>query len=253
HMGSVQVVVEDQVEVLQRRIADLERLLVDSQRLATVGNLSARLAHELNNILTPILSLGSIAIRYGDEESKDKSVHKSVELAQRGANLLKGLLNFASNTQRNPEVVMATSLTDVAVGLIDWDLKKDGVQVIKEYETEAHVNVISIDIEQVFLNLILNARQAMLPGGGSLVLRVYRHTPEQVAFQFADSGRGIEPENLGRIFDPFFTTNAEGKGTGLGLAVAQEIVEDAGGTIEVESVMKPGTTFTVYLPAAGGN
>ena len=237
------------VEVLQRRVAELERLLVEAQRLATVGSLSSRIAHELNNLLTPIISYSTHAIKLEDPALKEKALRKSADCGQRAADLVSGLLGFAARRHSAHEVMRGADLLDSAAALIEWDLKKDAINVVKKYQTDTEVDVVPADVQQVFLNIILNARQAMRPDGGTLTLEV-RDDAESVLFFFADTGCGIEQEHMDKIFDPFFSTNVDGQGTGLGLPVAQDIIDEADGSIEVTSKVGEGTTFTVTLPAA---
>ena len=162
-------------------------------------------------------------------------------------------------------VIAADALMDAAVGLIAWDLPKSGIQIVREYEVSPKVRAVPGRMEQVLLNLILNAREAMRDRGGRLTLAVApAETKGYVALKVQDTGCGIPAEHLDRIFDPFFTTRRRSGGrrqskeesacgdggTGLGLPVARELVRQAGGEIEVESTPGAGSTFTVLLPVA---
>jgi two-component system NtrC family sensor kinase len=256
---------QQELEESRRTIARLEQSLVESQRLATLGQLACRMAHEFNNILMMIMGRASQALKYGDDELKVKALQKAVECGQRGADVITGLLGYATGKQMESRVIAADALMDAAVGLIAWDLPKSGIQIVREYEVSPKVRVVPGRMEQVLLNLILNAREAMRDRGGRLTLAVApAETKGYVALKVQDTGCGIPAEHLDRIFDPFFTTRRRsgGKGhrkeesacgdggTGLGLPVARELVRQAGGEIEVESTPGAGSTFTVLLPVA---
>ena len=256
---------QQELEESRRTIARLEQSLVESQRLATLGQLACRMAHEFNNILMMIMGRASQALKYGDDELKVKALQKAVECGQRGADVITGLLGYATGKQMESRVIAADALMDAAVGLIAWDLPKSGIQIVREYEVSPKVRAVPGRMEQVLLNLILNAREAMRDRGGRLTLAVApAETKGYVALKVQDTGCGIPAEHLDRIFDPFFTTRRRsgGKGhrkeesacgdggTGLGLPVARELVRQAGGEIEVESTPGAGSTFTVLLPVA---
>jgi len=246
-----------QLEESRCQAARLEQSLVEAQRLATVGQLSCRVAHEFNNILMMIMGRASEALKYNeDDELREKALRKTVECGQRAADIVTGLLGYATGRQTESQVVHATALVDSAVGLIAWDLPKSGVQLLRQYEAEATVRVVPGRIEQVLLNLMLNARHAMSGRGGRLTVAVMpAESPGYVALSIKDTGCGIPPEHLERIFDPFFTTrprsadgNSSEGGTGLGLPVARDLVRQAGGEIRVASTPGAGSTFTVLLP-----
>lgn len=251
---------KQELEELRHRAARLEQSLVEAQRLATVGQLSCRVAHEFNNILMLIIGRATQALKYGDDALKDKALSKVAEAGQRAADIVAGLLGYATGRQMESQLIAADALMDAAVNLIAWDLPKGGIQLLRQYETTATVRVIPGRLEQVLLNLILNARNAMKARGGRLTVIVADGpTTGYVALKVQDTGCGIPPEHVERIFDPFFTTRPRGgdgesseRGTGLGLPVARDLVRQAGGEIHVESVPGAGATFTVLLPVAEG-
>jgi two-component system NtrC family sensor kinase len=245
-----------QLEESRRHAARLEQSLVEAQRLATVGQLSCRMAHEFNNILMLIMGRANEALKYDDDELREKALRKTVEHGQRAADIVASLLGYATGRQTQSQAVRAASLLDAAVGLIAWDLAKCGIQLVRQYDADATVRVVPGRIEQVLLNLILNARHAMKQRGGRLTVSVSAtEKPAFIALKVQDSGCGIPAEHLERIFDPFFTTRAkptDGRaaesGTGLGLPVARDLVRQAGGEINVASKPGVGSTFTVLLP-----
>jgi len=246
-----------QFEESRRHAARLEQSLVEAQRLATVGQLSCRVAHEFNNILMMIMGRAAEALKYSDDdELREKALRKTVECGQRAADIVAGLLGYATGRHTQSQLVRATAIMDSAVGLIAWDLPKSGVQLVRQYEADATVRVVPGRIEQVILNLILNARNAMRERGGRLTVAILpADSPGYVALCVKDTGCGIPGEHLERIFDPFFTTrpkSADGRasegGAGLGLPVARDLVRQAGGEIRVASTPHVGSTFTVLLP-----
>ena len=245
-----------ELQDLRRHAERLQQSLTEAQRLATIGELACRMGHEFNNVLMLIMGRASQALKYGDDGLKEKALQKTIEAGQRAADIVTGLLGYASGRQMQSQKIAADALLDAALNLIAWDLPKSGIQVVRQYETHAAVRVVPGRMEQVLLNLILNARSAMRERGGRLTAIVTAaDTNGYVALKVQDTGCGIPPEHLARIFDPFFTTRPRtsgntGCGTGLGLSVARDLVQQAGGEIHVASTPGAGSTFTVLLPIA---
>lgn len=249
-----------ELDEARRKIERLEQSLVESQRMATVGQLACRVVHEFNNILMLIIGSAGEAVKHGDAVAKEKALRKAIECGQRAADIAGTLLGYATARQTQDEIIPADTLMDSAVGLIAWDLPKSGIDVVRQYDTRAAVRVVPGKIEQVILNLILNARSAMHGRRGRLTVSVAPDQNGFVALKVQDTGCGIPAEHLEKIFDPFFTTrprpggnvngNGHHSGAGLGLPVARDLVRQAGGEMRVESTPGAGTTFTVLLPAA---
>jgi signal transduction histidine kinase len=249
-----------ELEQARRQIARLEQSLVESQRMATVGQLSCRIVHEFNNILLLIIGSAGEALKHGDDVAREKALRKAVECGQRAADIAGSLLGYATARQTQDQLIPADTLMDSAVGLIAWDLPKSGIELVRQYDTHAEVRVVPGKIEQVILNLILNARSAMHGKRGRLTVAVAPDHDNFVALKVQDTGCGIPPEHLEKIFDPFFTTrprsgsngsgNGQRSGAGLGLPVARDLVRQAGGEIRIESTPGVGSTFTVLLPVA---
>jgi len=241
---------------VRRHTVRMEQALVEAQRLATIGQLASQMAHEFKNVLMIIMGRAGYALSENDAELTEKALQTSVDCGQRGADVVKGLLDYANGRQRQSRVIRADELMDRAVDLVAWALPKSHVQLVREYESDACIRVVPVRIEQVLLNLILNARNAMKPRGGRLTAIVRQAGTEgYVTLCLKDTGCGIPNEHLERIFDPFFTTRPRSEddsgsewGTGLGLPVARDLVRQAGGEIHVESVPNEGSTFTVLLP-----
>ncbi|MCX5655052.1 MAG: ATP-binding protein [Planctomycetota bacterium] len=253
-----------EIREARRQIERLEQSLVESQRMATVGQLSCRVVHEFNNILLLIIGSAGEALKHGDDAAKEKALRKAVECGQRAADIAGSLLGYATARQTQDQVVPADALMESAVNLIAWDLPKSGIDLVRQYDTQAPVRVVPGKIEQVILNLVLNARSAMHGRRGRLTVAVTSDADGLIALKVQDTGCGIPPEHVEKIFDPFFTTRPRGNGNGngngnghgqrsgagLGLPVARDLVRQAGGDIRVESTPGVGSTFTVLLPVA---
>jgi signal transduction histidine kinase len=231
----------------------LRRQLLQAQKLSSVGALASSVAHEFNNILTTIINYARLAQRSpGDEASVTQALEKILKGGQRAAVVINSMLGFARNTSTRREDVDVVALIEETLVLTEKDLSKHRIQVEKKYLGRPTAHVVPAQIEQVLLNLIINARQAMTRGG-RLRLEV-RDNPRtnMVEISVADTGVGIPPERLRLIFEPFFTTkepDGEGHGgTGLGLSVCRQIIEQHQGRIRVESLAGKGSTFTVKLP-----
>ena len=247
------------LEHAHRRARHLEQSLAEAQRLATVGHLACRMVHDFNNILTLIVGRAGMALKHRSHRRKDEALRNAVDCGQRAAAIIAGILGYAMGHQRHSRLVPADRLMDAAVDLIAWDFKIGSVQLVRQYQCSAPVRVIPVRMEQVLLNLILNARHAMRQAGGTLTASVTldAESPGYVALRVQDTGCGIPPKNLKCIFKPFFTTRARpgngdssAGGTGLGLCVARDLVRQAGGEIHVASRVGQGSTFTVLLPIA---
>jgi signal transduction histidine kinase len=239
---------------------NLEQSLAEAQRLATVGHLASRMAHDFNNILALIIGRAGIALKDRDVKRKDEALRNAVECGQRAADVIAGVLGYAMGRQWQSQVMAADQLMDSAVNLVAWDFPANArVRLGRCYKSSAPVRVIPVRMEQVLLNLILNARHAMREVGGDLtaIVELDAKAPGYVALRIQDTGCGIPTKNLNRIFKPFFTTRKTGAngdpstgGTGLGLCVARDLVRQAGGEIHVASAVGKGSTFTVLLPIA---
>ncbi len=224
--------------------------IMESEKLALIGQLSANVAHELNNPLQGIVTYSHLLLESKPaEDTENDSLQKIVIQANRCRDIIRGLLDFSR--QRKPDKILC-DINDVLKGcisLLEKQAQFQNIQII--YDLQADLPKAIIDpsqIERVFINLLVNAAEAM-DGNGRLTL-LTRFDPSErfIELEFADSGHGISRENLEKIFDPFFTTKDTGHGVGLGLAISYGIVKEHNGTISVESEIGKGTTFTVRLP-----
>jgi len=220
----------------------------ETQRLLTLGHLAARVAHEVNNPLGGILVHAHLLLEDTPEDDpRRKSIEKIIRETDRCKNLVRDLLNFAGRT---PPCVKPTDLTSVlreAVSLMSLQRALKEVEISERLAPDLPpVEMDGSQMEQVFTNILQNAGEAM-EGKGRITIETGRNG-DAVFISFRDTGPGISGFHIEHVFDPFFTRKQSGHGTGLGLAVCQEIVERHGGWITVESRPGEGSAFTVFLP-----
>lgn len=231
----------------------LRQQLLQAQRLSSVGALASSVAHEFNNILTTILNYAKMGLRATkDESTRTQAFEKILKGSQRAATIINSMLGFARNNSTQREMTDLIALIEEVLILTDKDLSKHRIQVEKRYQGRPQAVVIPAQLEQVLLNLLINARQAM-PRGGRLRIEVRENSQtEMVEIRVTDSGIGIPPDRLRLIFEPFYTTKEPDEhghgGTGLGLSVCRQIIEQHQGRIRVESAVGKGSTFTIKLP-----
>jgi signal transduction histidine kinase len=265
-LESLNAELEARVEKRTRELRHVQEKIVESGRLAAVGELAAGVAHELNNPLAGVLGytqydierLQSIDGALDDETRSSLLQHLTVveRETQRCREIVKNLLRFSQTSRCATTEVNVRALVEETLGFTGRELATRGIELKKELdENDYEVMADPRQLQQVFANIILNARKAM-PNGGRLTVRTYTadgpgNEAGSVAVSFGDTGCGIAEENLGRIFEPFFRTGPVGEGTGLGLSVSYGIVRDHGGDIEVQSKEGIGSTFTVTLPLVG--
>ena len=227
-----------------------KRKIVESERLALIGQLSANVAHELNNPLQGIVTYSHLLLeKMPNENSNRNSVQKIVTQANRCKDIIRGLLDFSRQRKPDKTLCDVNVVLNDCVSLLENQALFHNIKIINDFEASLPMAVIDpSQIERVFMNLIINAAEAM-NGSGQLTSST-RFDPLEnfIEVKFKDTGQGILKEDLARIFDPFFTTKEVGHGTGLGLAISYGIVKEHGGTISVESKVSKGTTFNVRLP-----
>jgi signal transduction histidine kinase/CheY-like chemotaxis protein len=238
-------------EGVKQQMAELKQTqaqLVQSTKLAAIGELAANIAHEINNPLTTVLGFASfIAERLPADDPTREELGLIQEEASRARDIVRDLLQFSRQRDFMPEPADVNTVLEQVVSMIRRQGALNIVTVNEAYAADLPVVEMDVPrIKQVFLNIINNAVYAMKEGG-SLTIRT-SVTGDTVKVAFEDTGPGIPPDILGRIFDPFFTTKPEVSGTGLGLSVSLGIVQSHGGTIDVVSEMGTGTTFTITLP-----
>jgi signal transduction histidine kinase len=266
---------EQALDLLQQRIDLLQQNLSQQNKLATLGMVTAVLAHEFNNILTPMLSYTKFALsEKADEAMRTKALTKALSGATRLANISNSLLGFArgdDSTTANVKIAITETLA-----CLSRELPKDGITLTLDTPDNLQVAMNAGQLQQVLMNLVVNARSAMLSGATNagpkrLAIRGRIIKQEKIAeIIIADTGPGIPEDVLPRIFDPFFSTKRNSAsaaaipieptpdgddslpkgGTGLGLTICHELIAAAGGTIRADSLPGKGAIFTIELPAA---
>jgi len=227
---------------------------VQLQALANLGSATSMIAHEINNLLTPLANYAALAAKNPhDADLVAKVLDKTVRNCQRASRIMISMLAMANGQTQEKHRVALRALVDDVFTCLCRDFNKDGITVQMDVPETVEIVCVPVQIQQVFMNLILNARDAMLPGGGHLTISAAENGV-QVDIAVTDTGRGIAPEDLDNVFEPFYTTKAgqEGSatysGSGVGLAFCRRVVHAHGGEISAESCPGRGTTFRVCLP-----
>jgi two-component system NtrC family sensor kinase len=241
---------EERVQEKTLRLRAMQDQLIQAGKMVAVGKLAAGVAHEINNPLTNILTSGEYLQKKSPEnypftEDLDIIVNESLRCRK----IVKGLLDFARQTRPEKKLSEINQIIQAVLVLVENQAAFHNIKIVSELDPSIpKIMVDSDQIQQVFTNMVLNAAEAMKGGG---VLRIKTALSQDGSFlevTFSDTGCGIPKEHIDRIFDPFFTTKDVGTGTGLGLSVSYGIVEKHGGSIDVESKVKEGTTFVIHLP-----
>jgi len=246
-------------EGFSKEIEELEERLIHSERLSLVGQLAAGYAHELNNSLSTMLGYTQFVHHKIDKNHPELSdllgnISTISNQIERASNITQSLLNLSRKKSSEREPTDVQKLMERVLSYVEYRTHSLGIKVSRHYESK--LPLISIDprkLEQVFLNLIINAFQAMSEGGILRITarRVKGERGDTVRLEFADSGEGISEQNLKKVFDPFFSTKNGSGGTGLGLFISRRIVENHQGSIEVVSEKNKGATFILEFPSIG--
>lgn len=250
------------IALMQAQLEALREQLTESQRLATIGTIAAVIAHEFNNLLTPVVSYSQYALQSAESDAPDlelmkKALAKSYQGSSKAGRICASMLGLARGESCFGDVEVQ-KLVDETLLVLAREPQKDGIALRVQVQPGLKVHGDPIQLEQVLLNLLINARHALLGRGGALTIKAGENedAPGEVRLQVIDTGPGIPEKVIPKIFDPFFTTKGttkrgETKGTGLGLSICKDIIDAHGGRIVVQSEMGKGTTFSVYLPLAG--
>jgi signal transduction histidine kinase len=244
-----------EIQTLEKKLALAQEELRHARKLASLGELVSTTTHEFNNILTTIINYAKLGLRHKDEVSRDKALTKILGAAARAEKITNGVLGLARSRTSDRAPVDLAKLVDGSLALLEREMQKYRIEIEAQFEAAPPALVSAGEIQQVLLNLLTNARQAM-PRGGRILIRVAADPAAgTVDLIVRDTGGGIPPDRLPRIFDRYYTTkqgpDASGKGgTGVGLATCREIVEAHHGKIRVESTVGMGTAFTIKLPVA---
>jgi PAS domain S-box-containing protein len=230
----------------------LEETLQQSEKLSSIGLLAAGVAHEVNTPLTGVSSYTQMLLGMIPETDPKHALLKKVQKqTERASNIASNLLNFSrSGGSGDFHEIGINKLLDDTLQLLEPQMRKSQIEVVKNYAADLpEICGNAGKLQQVFTNLILNSRDAMLEGG-LLTLETKRENEGQIVIVVSDTGTGIPPEEIKKIYDPFFTTKGVGSGTGLGLAVSYGIVQEHRGTIEAQSEVGVGTSFRLTFPIA---
>jgi signal transduction histidine kinase len=245
------------LQLKNRELAAMTQQLWQASKLATVGELAASVAHELNNPLATVsLRLESLADQVAGDKEKSRAVEIVADEVERMGKLVGGLLEFSRRGHQQISTFDICDEIEKAIALIENYLRNRRIEVVQDFANGLPtVQADRQQLRQVFLNLLTNASDAM-PHGGNLIVRVKSAGLESgrrgLSIEFIDAGAGISAADLEKIWEPFFTTKPEGKGTGLGLAICRRIIEEHHGTISIASRLGEGTTITILLPATNG-
>jgi signal transduction histidine kinase len=239
----------------EQHIDLLRGQLAQAQKLTALGELVGSTTHEFNNVLMTIINYAKMGMRHKDTETRDKALDKILNAANRAAKITNGILAFARNRSQSLEPTDLAKVVADSLMLLEREMSRYRVRVETVLENVPPAMANGNQIQQVLLNLLINARQAMLQGGIILIKLAYDAQSQMVELVVRDHGTGMPPEVLHKIFDPFYSTksgpDASGKGgTGLGLSTCRDIVEAHHGRIRVESAVGRGTAFSIKLPAA---
>ena len=237
-------------DITQRR--NMEQQLLQADKLASLGQLSAGVAHEINNPLGLILGYTQLMLREEPDSSQKYEDLKTIEKHTRNCKtIVEALLNFARKTETKKVLVDVNCAIEQVLTVIRHQFELSGIAVHAHYDSELpQVLGDTEKLKQVVMNLVMNARQSISKTGQITISTRYHSTNHKIAIAVQDTGSGIPPHVLTRIFDPFFTTKPTGQGTGLGLSVSYGIMKEHDGEITVESEPEKGSLFSVTLPAA---
>ncbi len=230
--------------------------LSQMQALANIGLTTCMIAHEINNLLTPMASYSELALsNLQDKSLVEKALQKTMKNCRRTSEVMQAILAIANGETNKKQNISLLKLVEDVFNCLGRDFTKDGITVNIDIPNDLTIFAVPVEIQQVLMNLILNARDAMLQKGGVLNITA-ENFEDFVCIRVADTGHGISAENIKKIFDPFFTTKNKEKsagqktGNGLGLAFCKKIVDAYNGSIMVESNPGHKTIFTIHLPKA---
>jgi len=242
------------LEEQQEQNDALKSQLAQLQHLANIGTVSYMIAHEINNLLTPLKNYATLAFENPDDKSLvEKTLKRVVRNCDRASKTMESMLALANGQVQEKKNARLLTLIEEIFACLCRDFAKDGITVEKSIPEDLMVWAVPVQIQQVLMNLILNARDAVLPRGGILAIKATEKT-DAVEIEVADTGDGIEPADLKHIFNPFFTTKADKSspakysGAGLGLAFCKMIIDRHDGCISVESKPGNGSKFKITLP-----
>jgi signal transduction histidine kinase len=245
-----------EMAALRRELDALREQLAQAQRLTALGELASTTTHEFNNVLMTIINYAKMGMRHKDAATRNKAFEKILAAGNRAAKITNTVLGMARNRSGGQEPTDLTELVENTLMLLEREMNKYRIRVEKQFGDIPEAMINGNQIQQVLLNLLINARQAM-PNGGRLLVKLAPDTESgMIDLVVRDYGCGIPAEKLPRIFESFYTTkdgpDQSGKGgTGLGLSMCKNIIEAHQGRIRVDSTVGKGTAFTLKLPTIG--
>lgn len=237
---------------LKQQLTELKQQLMTAQKMSSVGELASSITHEFNNILTTVINYAKLGMRHRTDEMRDKAFDKILAAGQRASKITTGMLSYARSRGDRREPMQIKQLVDDILVLVEKDLHVHRIECRVDVQGDPYAEVNASQVQQVLLNLIINARQAMEPGG-VLTVGIVEDSEQQMAeISVQDTGSGIPAETLPHIFEKFYSTKSvdgQGQGgTGLGLALCKDVIESHRGRIRVETAIGHGTRFTIKLP-----
>ena len=232
---------------------ELEGQVLHAEKLATLGQLAAGIVHEINNPLTSISVYGEYLLSKltgsGAEDADVQRVERILRSSDRIMSFTRNLLTYARPSKEEAHPLQVNEVLDEAIEFCEHTIREARVSIVRDYASDLpKVNAVPGQLHQVFVNLITNACNAAHDEGGEVELRTMLHGRDRVLVCVEDNGVGIGDDDLQRVFEPFFSTRRRGKGTGLGLPIVRNIIEQHRGAIEIESAVGGGTRVSVELP-----
>ncbi len=240
---------------LENELRLLKEDLRRAQSMAALGELASTTTHEFNNVLMTILNYAKLGLRHPDDATRTKALEKILKAAERANKITNSVLGMARNRGNDPAPTDLAELVEETLVLMEKEMSKYRVAVERQFADVPKAMVVGNQIQQVLLNLMTNARQAMPKGGQILLALRYEANSDTIDLMVRDTGDGIPADQLPKIFDRGFSTKSgpdeSGKGgAGVGLSACRDIIENIGGRIRVQSSPGRGTAFTLRLPAA---
>lgn len=248
----------DAVVYIMKDITENRRLkdqIYHLDKLSSLGTLTSGVAHEINNPLTGIIGYTEMLLMMGGDEKTQKYLKNIYDSAIRCKRIVENMLAFSRQTPPQMNIENINDILDKTIELHEYWLKTTNIEIVKKYDSVPSLAVDRQQMQQVILNLIINAEYAIEEGGkrGMIELKTeYHRESGDVSITISDNGTGIQPDMMQKIFDPFYTTKPVNKGTGLGLSIAHGIIAEQGGKIEAESTLGKGTSFIIRIPVSKG-
>lgn len=241
---------EKKVDERTQELRDMQAHIIQSEKLASLGKLAAGIAHEINNPLGGILLYSHILLEDTDKSSLQyENLQKIIKETSRCKDIVKGLLEFARPKEPEMSLINVNEIVDKSLSFMETQAMFQNIRIKRKYSSSLpKIIADSAQLQQVFINIVLNAAEAMQGNGSLIISTAISEDNKHIDIKFVDTGPGIEEEDKKRLFEPFFTTKEVGKGTGLGLAISFSIIRKHDGTIEAHSQIGKGSTFVVKLP-----